>query len=91
VANDIIAGLEQRFSGISGQVEMRDVATPYMGALYRQLAGGLRGLAIRRGREHQQNTAGLEILHGRAMGQSGRRDAAAVMSGNHNTINLQER
>ena len=28
IANDIIAGLEQRFPGISGQVEMRDVATP---------------------------------------------------------------
>ena len=28
VANDIIAGLEQRFPGISDQVEMRDVATP---------------------------------------------------------------
>jgi phytoene dehydrogenase-like protein len=28
IANDIIAGLEQRFPGISEQVEMRDVATP---------------------------------------------------------------
>ena len=28
IANDVIAGLEQRFPGISGQVEMRDVATP---------------------------------------------------------------
>jgi phytoene dehydrogenase-like protein len=28
ICNDIIAGLEQRFPGISTQVEMRDVATP---------------------------------------------------------------
>jgi phytoene dehydrogenase-like protein len=28
IANDVIAGLEQRFPGISSQVEMRDVATP---------------------------------------------------------------
>ena len=28
ICNDVIAGLEQRFPGITGQVEMRDVATP---------------------------------------------------------------
>jgi phytoene dehydrogenase-like protein len=28
IANDVIAGLEQRFPGITKQVEMRDVATP---------------------------------------------------------------
>jgi len=28
ICNDIIAGLEQRFPGITGQIEMRDVATP---------------------------------------------------------------
>jgi phytoene dehydrogenase-like protein len=28
IAKDVIAGLEQRFPGISAQVEMRDVATP---------------------------------------------------------------
>jgi phytoene dehydrogenase-like protein len=28
IANEVIAGLEQRFPGISGQIEMQDVATP---------------------------------------------------------------
>ena len=28
IAKDVIAGLEQRFPGISGQIEMQDVATP---------------------------------------------------------------
>ena len=28
IANEVIAGLEQKFPGISSQVEMRDVATP---------------------------------------------------------------
>jgi phytoene dehydrogenase-like protein len=40
IADDVVAGLEQRFPGITAQVEMRDVATP---VTWERLTGNWRG------------------------------------------------
>jgi phytoene dehydrogenase-like protein len=89
VANDIIAGLEQRFPGISGQVEMRDVATPITWEHYTgNWQGAYAGWQFGAVENISKTLPGLENFYmaGQWVNPGGGMPAA-VMSGNH-TIQL---
>jgi phytoene dehydrogenase-like protein len=92
LCNEVIAGLEQRFPGIGGQIEMRDVATPLTWERY---TGNWRGAY--QGWQFDENSfaagmkktlPGLEsfYLAGQWVNPGGGMPTAAV-SGNH-TIQL---
>jgi hypothetical protein len=83
VARTVVTLLDQRFAGISEQLEMVDVATPLdLGALHGQLARQLRGLAdhsaerIGHDAAHAPEPArSAELLHVRPVGGAWRRPA----------------
>ncbi len=85
IADEVIAGLEQRFPGISKQVEMRDVATPmtwehYTGNWQGAYAGWMSGAAG----NINKTLPGLDNFYmaGQWVNPGGGMPAA-VMSGNH--------
>ena len=89
IADDVITGLEQRFPGISEQVEMRDVATPmtwehytgnWQGAYAGWMSGGFGNISKTLPGLDNFYMAGQWVNPGGGM-------PAAVMSGNH-TIQL---
>ncbi len=96
IVEDIIAGLNQRFHGISAQIEMRDVATPVtVGTLYGKLAGQLRGMDVQQPVFHfireEDPPRSRQLLHGGAVGQSRRRYAhRGYVRQPHDTVYLQE-
>jgi phytoene dehydrogenase-like protein len=85
IANDVVAGLEQRFPGIAQQVEMRDVATPltwehntgnWQGAYAGWMSGAVGNISKTLPGLDNFYMAGQWVNPGGGM-------PAAVMSGNH--------
>jgi phytoene dehydrogenase-like protein len=85
IASDIIAGLEQRFPGISGQVEMCDVATPITWERYTgNWRGAFEGWMFGAFDNVSKTLPGLENFYmaGQWVNPGGGMPPA-VMSGNH--------
>jgi len=89
ICNDVIAGLEERFSGIAEQVEMQDVATPMTWVRYTgNWRGSYEGWMFGAYDTISKTLPGLENFY--MAGQwvnAGGGMCTAVMSGNH-TIQL---